>query len=85
MSRWTDELRGAPWSLAPTDEVASEELETRIAAEPVVPMGQVPPAPRAGRGPDPARRAVYVRRDYELAKYGYTPGCMGCDAAGIAV
>ena len=34
-----DQLRGVPWNLAPTDaEVASDELRTRIAAEPVVPM-----------------------------------------------
>ena len=30
----------------------------------------------------PARpRRVYIRNSVELARYGYTPGCIGCEAA----
>ena len=32
--------------------------------------------------PQPTQtRQMYIRKDVELAKYGYTPGCEGCVAA----
>ena len=31
---------------------------------------------------EPAKsRRVYIRNSFELARYGYTPGCIGCEAA----
>ena len=50
--------------MTPTDvEVASDDLRTKVAAEPLVLEGQMPPLLSARRGPDVVR--CYIRRDSE--------------------
>ena len=53
-------------------------LELRMPAEVVKgDSKELPPVPV----PDKAwTRRVYIRANVELAKYGYTPGCVGCNA-----
>ena len=46
---------------------------SRMAADPNLPV----PAPTAAV----TRKRVKIRRDVELVKYGFTPNCVGCDAA----
>ena len=57
-----------------------EEAPLRVSAEPVVQEDELPRSP-VPRAPEVAGRRVYIRRDKELAKYGYTPGCPGCVVA----
>ena len=69
-------IRGYPWRLTPGD-VQNEpgEVPAMVASEPVVPG-----LPR-GREAEVAARRVYIRRNVELRKYGFTQGCRGCMAA----
>ncbi|CAK0792782.1 unnamed protein product, partial [Prorocentrum cordatum] len=87
-------LAGKPRAPAPTDMVVGEvpaAIEIRAPAPaPVAPVGgplapipeaaDLPPrAPRVGR-PPAGPRAVYTRKDVEIAKCGISPGCYGCAA-----
>ncbi|CAK0903034.1 unnamed protein product, partial [Prorocentrum cordatum] len=87
-------LVGKPWAPVPTD-VAIDEVPVAIeirapvlvqvapAGDPLAPVPEaedlLPRAPRVGR-PSTGPRAVYIRKDVEIAKYGITPGCYGCAA-----
>ena len=72
-------LQGLPWRPKP-DEPALDEVPVRVSAESAVPRQDLPDAPRL-RAPEIESRRVYIRRDTELKKYGYTDGCPGCIAA----
>ncbi|CAK0885065.1 unnamed protein product [Prorocentrum cordatum] len=87
-------LVGKPWAPAPTGVEVDEvpvAIEIRAPAPaPVAPVGgplapipeagDLPPrAPRVGR-PPAGPRAVYIRKDVEIAKYGLSPGCYDCAA-----
>ncbi|CAK0865359.1 unnamed protein product, partial [Prorocentrum cordatum] len=87
-------LVGKPWAPVPTDMAVDEvpvaiEIRAPVPA-PVAPVGgplapipeaedRPPRAPRVGR-PPAGPRAVYIRKDVEIAKYGISPGCHGCAA-----
>ena len=75
-------IRGYPWRLTPRD-VQNEpgEVPTMVASEPVVPEDELPPRLPREREAEVAPRRVYIRRNVELRKYGFTQGCRGCMAA----
>ena len=52
-----------------------------VAGEPVVPEDELPPRLPREREAEVAPRRVYIRRNVELRKYGFTQGCRGCMAA----
>ncbi|CAK0861852.1 unnamed protein product, partial [Prorocentrum cordatum] len=87
-------LVGKPRAPVPTDMAVDEvpvTIEIRaLVPAPVAPVGgplapipeaeDLPPrAPRVGR-PPAWPRAVYIRKDVGIAKYGIPPGCCGCAA-----
>ncbi|CAK0860738.1 unnamed protein product, partial [Prorocentrum cordatum] len=87
-------LVGKPWAPVPTDVEVDEvpvaiEIRAPVPA-PVAPVGgPLAPIPEAGDLPPRALRvgrppagprAVYIRKDVEIAKYGLSPGCYGCAA-----
>ena len=75
-------IRGYPWRLTPGD-VQNEpgEVPTMVASEPVVPEDELPPRLPREREAEVAPRRVYIRRNVELRKYGFTQSCRGCMAA----
>ena len=75
-------IRGYPWRLTPGD-VQNEpgEVPTVVASEPFVPEDELPPRLPREREAEVAPRRVYIRRNVELRKYGFTQGCRGCMAA----
>ncbi|CAK0820942.1 unnamed protein product [Prorocentrum cordatum] len=74
---------GTPWKMVPSSlSGASQEdapLARPLTVRPVVPDRDLPPPPRAGG--DPLPRRVYIRKEIELKRYGFTEGCLGCQAA----
>ncbi|CAK0826820.1 unnamed protein product [Prorocentrum cordatum] len=87
-------LVGKPWAPVPTDVEVDEvpvaiEIRAPVPA-PVAPVGgPLAPIPEAGDLPPRALRvgrppagprAVYIRKDVEIAKCGLSPGCYGCAA-----
>ncbi|CAK0830057.1 unnamed protein product [Prorocentrum cordatum] len=87
-------LVGKPWAPAPTDVEVDEvpvaiEIRAPVPAPvaslggplaPIPEAGDLPPrALRVGR-PPAGPRAVYIRKDVEIAKCGLSPGCHGCAA-----
>ncbi|CAK0865658.1 unnamed protein product, partial [Prorocentrum cordatum] len=71
-------IRGAPWMPTP-DKPENVRIPTVIDEPPVDPAAQ---QPRVVPEQVPAEpRSVYIRRNVELAKYGFTDGCPGCLAA----
>ena len=71
-----DGVRGTPWQPVPGAVADCDgSFPTVIYAQPVTqPGAPVPVLP-------PTARQVYLRRNVELRKFGYTVGCSGCDAA----
>ena len=68
-------MRGTPWEMVPST--------TATIVEPLLPTAPVPAAddapPPASKAPAvPVPRQLYIRKDVELAKYGYTEGCLKC-------
>ena len=71
-----DGLRGTPWQPVPGTVAETDgAFPTVIYAQPVLHPGA--PMPVLA----PASRHVYMRRNFDLRKYGYSVGCPGCDAA----
>ena len=73
-------IRGLPWDLQLGVErqiVNRVQLDVRAA----VPEAQAPP-PTAG---EQLPRRVYIRRAVELARYGYTDQCIGCQHAKLGL
>ena len=72
-------IRGTPRRLLPDDE-PREPREQPLRRD-VRPVHTDIPLPT---NTEPAKpRRVYIRNSVELARYGYTPGCIGCEAAMI--
>ena len=74
--------RGYPWRSTPGD-VQNEpgEVPTMVASELVVPEDELPPRLLREWEAEVAPRRVYIRRNVELRKFGFTQGCRGCVAA----
>ena len=75
-------LQGVPLKLSPAESPGTlDDVPTMVATEAIVEEDELPPPPpvpvgeRSGK-----RRRVYIRRDIELDKYGYTDNCEGCIA-----
>ena len=75
-------LKGVPWRPRPgvAQEPGAQEVPVCIHADPVVRDDELPQKVKP-RSCTSGPRRVYIRRDKELKKYGYTVGCPGCDAA----
>ena len=73
--RWTtddwENLRGVPWAWKPE--------KPRLPGVSPIPVSDAPPPPAEAieAGPKKQRR-TYIRA-VDIQKYGYTPGCPGCD------
>jgi len=76
-------IKGYPWNTTAGVGYNPEagEVPVMVATEPIVPEEELPPRLPTARGPDIVPRRMYIRRDVELAVYGFTDGCPGCDAA----
>ena len=73
-------ISGAPWELQPGAEggvVNRVQLDVQAA----IPEGEAPP-PTVG---EQLPRRVYIRRSVELARYGYTDRCIGCQHARLGL
>ena len=78
-------VAGTPWKMAPSigASLRQEDLPARamsVRAEAVA-VHELPVQPHMDRATGP--RKVYIRKDVELARYGFTPACRGCHAAVI--
>ena len=75
-------VRGQPWRLRPSlvggDAPAMPDEPPLRAA---IPVPQVPEDVRIPGVRQVGPRRVYIRKAVELARYGYTSGSVGCDAA----
>ena len=73
-------IRGAPWELQPGADggvVNRVQLDVQAA----IPEREAPP-PTVG---EQLPRRVYIRRSVELARYGYTDRCIGCQHARLGL
>ena len=73
-------MRGAPWELQPGAEgrvVNRVQLDVQAA----IPERQAPP-PTVG---EQLPRRVYIKRSVELARFGYTDRCIGCQHARLGL
>lgn len=70
-------VRGTPWQLDPSVNTPGRLLEPRAHAGPVV-VEEALPDERTEAELMQAARRVYLRRDVELQKYGYSDNCDGC-------
>jgi hypothetical protein len=72
-------IKGSPWDPVPGSIVDSQpDVIVRVVADKVVPEADLPPPVRK---PEGVPRRLYIRREVELRRYGYTDGCEGCIAA----
>ena len=73
-------IRGAPWELQPRAEggvVNRVQLDVQAA----IPEQEAPPHTVGEQLP----RRIYIRRTVELARYGYTDRCIGCQHARLGL
>ena len=80
-----DKFVGVPWKMGPTMPRISGhdhqvEVNIEAAAPDDLPLAERSVADAVLKDPSAPRR-VYIRREVELAKYGYSVRCPGCDAA----
>ena len=73
-------VRGLPWQLDPSVNTPGRLMEPRAHAGPVVADAALPSESTEAELVQMARR-VYIRREVELAKYGYSSNCDGCTHA----
>ena len=76
----SNSIKGVPWELqlgVARDVVNRVQLDVRAA----IPDRQAPPATIGEQLP----RRVYIRRSVELARYGYTDRCIGCQHARLGL
>ena len=74
-------VRGTPWCLVPDDAVREPRMPTQFDVRPA----SVELPPRIVTADHSGPRRVYIRAAVELARYGYTPNCAGCEAAEAGV
>ena len=76
-----ESMKGVPWQLHPNSTAdVVEPLPPQPAVQPRIPApaDDVPPADKELAAPIP--RQLSIRRNVELERYGYTPGCPLCMA-----
>ena len=74
------EIKGVPWDPVPGSLTEGNEAPAaaiKIVADAVVPDAGLPPPVRVVGDP-PAPKRVYIRKEVELQRYGYTENCQGC-------
>ena len=71
-------MKGTPWQ--PRVEDGEREIRARVAVPPLVPEAELPIVPR-NRLPEGMPRRLYIRRNVELERYGFSEFCVGCDHA----
>ena len=74
-------VRGTPWCLDPDDAVREPRIPTQFDVRPA----SVELPPKIATADHSGPRRVYIRAAVELARYGYTPNCAGCEAADAGV
>ena len=74
-------VRGTPWCLVPDDAVREPRIPTQFDVRPASVELPQKIATADHSGP----RRIYIRASVELARYGYTPNCAGCEAAEAGV
>ena len=74
-------VRGTPWCLVPDDAVREPRVPMQFDVRPA--SVELPPRIVAADHSGPRR--VYIRAAVELARYGYTPNCAGCEAAEVGI
>ena len=69
---------GLPWKLQPGSPDGAEQVDAPVALKLDVQPAEIelPRVYPSARGPS----RVYIRASVELKKYGFTTGCLGCDA-----
>jgi hypothetical protein len=73
---------GVPWKLTPSTLAGVRQevgIQIKMDIKPV--CGTLPEPLGLGAAAEPKR--VYIRKDVELVKYGFTDGCRGCAAAAL--
>ena len=75
-------VTGLPWRPVPGDPAVEEvPITSHLEAPAVVAEAELPPVPIAQTSP----HSFHIRKDRELAIYGYTTGCSGCRAARLGL
>jgi hypothetical protein len=76
-------IKGYPWAHTEgAEDQEPGEMPTMEATEPIVAEEDLPPKLPGTRAAEALPRKVYIRREVELKKYGFTlKGCKGCQAA----
>jgi hypothetical protein len=77
-----EKMVGLPWQLRPTSSKPLESDAPPLTIELAPEEKEVEPEPKVEqkrKGYVP--RGIYVRRDVELKRFGFTPGCDGCERA----
>ena len=78
-------IRGVPWQPNPAEAAEGEPLgmaQARIVSVPMVAVENRPAVPVMEPREYKARR-FYIRREVELAKYGFSDDCEGCRVAQV--
>ena len=78
-------IRGVPWQPNPAEAAEGEPLgmaQARIVSVPMVAVENRPAVPVMEPRDYKARR-FYIRREVELAKYGFSDDCEGCRVAQV--
>ena len=72
-------IRGLPWQPVPGEPAYDIPVSLHVSAPSIAPEINLPRPLEPP--PDPKARRVYIRKNIELLKYGYTANCPGCNAA----
>ena len=75
-------VTGLPWRPVPGDPAVEEvPISSHLEAPAIVAEAELPPVPMQQTSP----HSFHIRKDRELAIYGYTTGCSGCRAARLGL
>ena len=76
-------VQGTPWKLTPSSITGARQDDAPVVRASMqsnaVPQSELPVP--TGRAAEAGPRRVYIRKGVELARYGYTDHCKGCEAA----
>ena len=78
---FVNSVRGTPWCLVPDDAVREPRIPTQFDVRPA----SVELPPKIATADHSGPRRIYIREAVQLARYGYTPNCAGCEAAEAGV
>ena len=75
-------IRGVPWQPSPAEGELLGMAQSRIVSVPTVAVENRPAVP-VMEARDFKARLFYIRREVELAKYGFSDDCEGCRVAHV--